>query len=388
MRPMKWSSFAVACVGWLALAAAPARGWSHQQHILMLRLTGARLLADPATPPPLAAFLRAHLSADDLTPAALERLAVTDVVGDDPNAVAHGLDRWVTVPDQVRRKPEGKAVLPPYGATEDSMHNLGAESFDHGDHLYHDDGTGKPDLAADVPNDVHDPRYHRGGFVPLRTQECYTNLVHAIRAGDAAAQLKWAGYLAHYVQDSTQPQHATVDTKSVAYLAGHVPGVPAAASRPANAALAEARLPKGINPHTDMEYTLFASAAEPLATYRKLYWAELRHGLAADVPLAAAHPVPPGPDGVFRLDLTVLSDSYDALPLVGHAAAAAYRTGTFDPAAFYGFAGPVDGTDTTVAKLMGDRNAAAVRQVERLYRSAWAKAAKQSGGNGPGRSAP
>ena len=354
----------------LALTAAPAMGWSHQQHILMVRLTAERLLADPTTPPPLAAFLRANLDPADLTPAALQRLAVTDVVGDDPNAAAHGLDRWVTVPDQVRRKPEGKAKIEPYGATEDSMHNLGAESFDGGDHLYHDDGSGKPDFARDVPFDVRDPRYRRGGFVPLRAQECYVNLVNAIKAGDGAGEVKWAGYLAHYVQDSTQPQHATVDTKSVAYLAGHVPGVPSAASRPANAGLAEARLPKGINPHTDMEYTLFASAAEPLATYRRAYWAELQ----SDLPNATVHPVPANAltDGVFRLDLMVLSDSYDALPLVGRAAAAAYRTGTFDPVAFYGHAGLVDGHESTVAQLMGDRNAAAVAQVGLLYRSAWA----------------
>ena len=204
----------MACALGIQLAAAPAFGWSHQQHILMVRLTAARLIADPTTPPPLAAFLRANLDPADLTPAALQRLAVTNVVGDDPNTVARGLDRWVTVPDQVRRKPEGKAKLEPFGATEDSMHNLGAESFDHGDHLYHDDGSGKPDFARDVPFDVHDPRYRRGGYVPLRAQECYVNLVNAIKTGDPAGQLKWAGYLAHYLQDSTQPQHATVDTKS------------------------------------------------------------------------------------------------------------------------------------------------------------------------------
>ncbi len=365
----------------LALSAAPALGWSHQQHILMTRLTCDRLIGDPATPAGLRAFLSANLPAADRTPAALERLAVTDVVGDAPNAFAHGLDRWTTVPDQVRRLPEGKVKLNLYGATEDSMHNLGAESFTAtGDHLYHDDGSGKPDLARDVPMDAADPRYRRGGYVPLRAQQCYDDLVKALGPGDApadpAAAVKWAGYLAHYVQDSTQPQHATVDTKSVTYLAGHVPGIPAAATRPANAGLAEARLPKGINPHTDMEYTLFASAAEPLATYRRAYWAELQSALATDAPLAQVHPVPPNAttDGVFHLDLTVLGDSYDALPLVGHAAAAAYRTGTFDPAAFYGHAGQVDGHDTTVAKLIGDRNAAAVREVGLLYRAAWADA--------------
>ena len=364
----------------LALAAAPAFGWSHQQHILMVRLTAARLLADPATPPGLVTFLKANLSADDLTPAACQRLALTDVVGDDPDAVARGLDRWVTVPDQVRRKPEGQAELDPYGATEDSMHNFGAEAFAAGDHRYHDDLSGKPaDLARDVPMDPHDPRFRRGGFVPLRTQECYANLVNAIKANDAAGTLKWAGYLAHYVQDSTQPQHATVDTKSITYLAGHVPGVPAAATRPSNEGLAAARLPTGMNPHTDMEYTLFAAAGGPRAPFRRQYWAELSAALAAapPPPLAAAVPLPPDlmAGGAFELDLAVLGDSYDALPLVGHAAAAAYRTGTLDVPAFYGFAGPVDGHDTTVVKLIADRNAAAVREVDLLYRAAWAGAA-------------
>jgi hypothetical protein len=364
---------AITTAGWLLFWgwSVPAFGWSHQQHILMVRLSAARLIADPATPPALAAFLKANLSADDLTPAALERLAVTDVVGDDPDGVAHGLDRWVTVPDQVRRKPEGQVKLQPYDAIEDVMHNLGAESFNHGDHLYHDDLSGKPDFVRDVPNDPHDPRYRRGGFVPLRAQECYANLVNAIKLGDVPGQLKWAGYLAHYLQDSTQPQHATVDTKSIAYLAGRVPGVPAAASRPANGAIAAGRLPKGMNPHTDMEYTLFASAAEPLGKWRRASWAELQSALAKPTPMANAHPLPAGADGVFQLDLMVLSDSYDALPLVGRAAAEAYRTGTFDPAAFYAHAGPVDGRETTVVQLMADRNAAAVRQVELLYRAAW-----------------
>ena len=228
-----------------------------------------------------------------------------------------------------------------------------------------------------MPPDPRDARYRRGGFLPLRTQECYANLVNAIKANDDAATLKWAGYLAHYVQDSTQPQHATVDTKSVSYLAGHVPGVPAAATRPGNDAVV--RLPKGMNPHTDMEYTLFAAADEPRATFRRQYWAELSAALATATPppLSEAHPVPTNAastDGVFHLDLAVLDDSYAGLPLVGHAAAAAYATGTLDVAAFYGHAGPANGRETTVVKLMADRNAAAVRQVEALYRAAWAEA--------------
>ena len=371
MRPLRHLPLVL-----LLLATPAARGWSHQQHILLTRLSAARLLADPATPPPLAAFLHAHLSTDDLTPAACQRLAVSDVVGDDPDTVAHGLDRWATVPDQVRRQPAGQAKLPPFDAVEDVMHNLGAESFNGTDHQYHDDGSGRPDFAKDVPFDAADARYRRGGFLPLRTQQCYVNLVNAIKAGDDAAQLKWAGYLAHYLQDSTQPHHATVDTKSVSYLAGRVPGVPAAASRPS--ALPLARLPKGVNPHTDMEYTLFASADEPRATFRRQYWAELDAALsaAAPPPLSVAHPVPPHAtvDGLFRLDLMVLNDSYDGLPLIGRAAAAGYRTGALDVTAFYGFAGTVDGRPTTVVGLMADRNAAAVRQVAVVFRSAWADA--------------
>ena len=76
---------------------------------------------------------------------------------------------------------------------------------------------------------MKDPRYQQAGMLPFRVEECYGKLVEQIRAGrlsDKPGQFprdehaaKWAGYLAHYVADNTQPQHATIDYKSQTYFA-------------------------------------------------------------------------------------------------------------------------------------------------------------------------
>ncbi len=66
-------------------------------------------------------------------------------------------------------------------------------------------------------------------MLPFRVVDCYQNLVAEIRGNrlnDAPGQYPkddhaahWAGFLAHYLEDNTQPQHATIDYKSSAYFA-------------------------------------------------------------------------------------------------------------------------------------------------------------------------
>src|SRR5207302_7397829 len=96
------------------------------------------------------------------------------------------------------------------------MHFLDVEQFmaDESKRTYADDLSHKPKLA-DFPRDVKDPRYQQAGMLPFRVEECYQNLVKCFREDrlvdtpggfprDEHAA-KWAGYLAHYVQDNTQP---------------------------------------------------------------------------------------------------------------------------------------------------------------------------------------
>src|SRR6185437_3081596 len=85
----------------------------------------------------------------------------------------------------------------------------------------------KPRLS-DFPRDMRDPRYLNGGMLPFRVKDCSDKLTELIRSGklneepgqfprDESA-VKWAGFLAHYAEDNTQPQHSTMDYKSATYF--------------------------------------------------------------------------------------------------------------------------------------------------------------------------
>src|SRR5581483_10101710 len=242
---------------------------------------------------------------------------------------------------------------------------------------YKDDLSGKPKLA-DIPHNLHDPRFKRAGFVPFRVEECYGKLAAAFGNGESVTNaddaLHWAGYLAHYVQDSTQPHHATMDFKSFTYLAGHVKEIPAVATQPGGSLIA-LHVGKNIDPHGDLEFQLFENADPPRQQFRKEYWKDLQ----ADINQLAAGEKPWGDHNAgsaasfdpFTWDLQILSDSYDYLPLIGRAAQAAYASGTFDPQAFFTYAGRAHGQNLAIVQLIALQNAKSVLDTERVWRLAW-----------------
>lgn len=50
-----------------------------------------------------------------------------------------------------------------------------------------------------------------GGLLPFAIQECYDELIEALRSGDAAAVLERAGYLTHFAADAAEPFRCTVN---------------------------------------------------------------------------------------------------------------------------------------------------------------------------------
>ncbi len=162
---------------------APVFGWAHQGHILLTRLACLRIIDDPAAPPGLRKFLRTNMPADE---ASCEKLAVEEYVGLHPDDFATGIDREATMPDQVKYLPEGKDPIAPFGASEGPMHYLDSEIFSPGDHLYKTDLSNKPDFLTVIPFDATDLRFKRAGFVPLRAQQSYDELVAALIARENA----------------------------------------------------------------------------------------------------------------------------------------------------------------------------------------------------------
>ena len=142
-----------------------------------------------------------------------------------------GLLYWSYVPDEHARRIPAIARSRPSGFHERLMHFIDLEYFQPQEKQrgYRHDLSGKPPIDL-VPREPSDPRYTRAGVLPLRIEHCYQELVEAIRpeqmhapttrhSSRKARATYWAGYLAHYVADNTQPHHATIDYKSQSYFA-------------------------------------------------------------------------------------------------------------------------------------------------------------------------
>jgi hypothetical protein len=85
-------------------------------------------------------------------------------------------------------------------------------------------------------------------------------------------------------------------------------------------------------------------------------------------------------DDPWLATLEVCLKSYDALPLIGRAAVAAYKpnadgvAGPFDADTFFHFRGKVDEKEMSVLEMKAWQMAWAVKRVERLWRRSWDQA--------------
>jgi hypothetical protein len=348
------------------LLACRANGWSSKEHVQLTRIAANRLIADPSTPAEMKAWLERN------TPGPRDMAGERDYLLHMRMSVVprnvDGLPYWSVIPDlMINIEPNVKVA--PYGVPERLLHYIDLEFFvpDETKRDYRHDLSGKPKLA-DIPRDLKDKRYERAGMLPFRTEECYRKLVESIRArklDDKPGQFprdehatRWAGYLAHYVADNTQPQHASIDYQSQTYFADR------------------RNAPKV---HFEMEYRLVDDEHADFMPTREMYWTAFEAALkSADDPVQI--------DDVWKGTCEVSLISYDALPLIGLAAMhAAKQAGTpdkpqgaaadkFDTEAFFRFKGTYRGREMTVAEMKAHQQAWAVKRIERLWRKAWDEA--------------
>ena len=339
--------------------AVPCFAWSTKEHLLLTRLAAEGLISDPNTPEAMKHWLRK--AAPDLrTMDAEKRFFLEARIGIYPRS-ADGLSLWAIVPDLnalTDRQDENTKTVEPFGVSERALHYIDLEYFfpDDAKRSYVDDLSHKPSVN-DLPRGMDDPRWKRAGMLPFRVEQCYKSLVEEIRRGrlvdtpgqyprDEHAQ-KWAGMLAHYVEDNTQPQHATADYKSQTYFKEKF---------------------RGPNVHGDMEFRLVDDEFNDYPQIREEFWNEFAQAIAD-------FQDPVESDDPWLATVEVSLASYDALPLIGHAAAAAYsRDGEkwkFDAATFYHFKGTCRGKEMTVLHLKTQQMAWAVKRVQRLWRQAW-----------------
>jgi hypothetical protein len=277
-----------------------------------------------------------------------------------------GMLYWSYMPDVHSLKDSRDSKVEPFGVHERLLHYIDLELFLSGQRVrgYRHDLSGKPQIE-DVPHDMTDPRYQQAGMLPLRIEYCYGKLVDAIKSNrlhapttqpqEGQTATYWAGYLAHYLADNTQPQHATLDYKSQAYFAN------------------KRRAP---NIHGEVEYRMLDDEKQDFPQLREEYWALFEAALnRTDDPVESTDP--------FRASLEVSFISYDALPLIGLAAMkAAGQGGTpedpqgdirgeFDTEAFMHFRGTYRGKEMSVMEMKALQTAWAVKRIQKTLRQAW-----------------
>jgi hypothetical protein len=350
----------------LASVPSSVHAWGTKEHLQLTRLAAERLIADPSTPADMKAWLK------DAAPGLMDMEGeknwfMNQRIGIVPRG-ADGIIFWAVMPDVtifLEGREEKKAA--PFGVPERLLHYIDLELFLPGDakREYRHDLSGKPKIG-DIPHDMKDKRFEQAGMLPFRVEDCYAKLVRQIRDGrltDKNGQggsrdehaAKWAGYLAHYLEDNTQPQHATIDYKSAAYFV-------------------EKR--KAPNVHAQVEYIMADDEFDDHLALRQEYWPLLAKALDE-----VQDPVQT--EDLFRATLEVSLASYDALPLIGQAAmAAAKQAGTpekptgpasdqFDTETFFRFRGSLRGKNTSVIEMKAYQQAWAVKRVMRLWRKAW-----------------
>lgn len=344
-----------ACIG---AFAAPALAWSGKEHILIVRCAVRELLDDPATPADMKQWLRQAQPA--LGTASDERqFLFSGRVGLRAKGV-EGLAYWAVWPDIAA---DNKAKVSPFDLPEAKLHFVDVELFmpDKADRGFAADLSHKPRLQ-DIPRDMKDPRWAHAGMLPFRVENCYQQMVAMLRQnrltpapGEAASDesaVKWAGMLAHYAADNAMPMHATVDYQAYSFFAG---------------------IEKKPKVHFDMEYVLVDGDTQSYPEIRDSLW----KAFAADLAATPAQAIKPD---VWTASLELSLASYDQLPLIGHAARAAYldadgKLKPFDAGAFANFR---EGAGKpTLLQMKARQWAIAVKWVEVLWLQAWQDAHPQ-----------
>lgn len=359
----------VSLVAVLALLSVvpSAEAWGFKEHIQLSRMAVGRLLDDPKTPPEMKTWLKT-LVPDPRTPEAEREWFLRAKIGEAPVGLSP-FEHFVILPD-LRSKTDKKEKVPPVNIPERMSHFLDMEIFvaSGKPRKYSDDLAGKAPPDA-IPDDPTDARFIQAGALPFAVERSYDELVKSIRDGRLAFDpakpneednaVRWAGFLAHYLQDNCQPLHATEDYKSASYF-------PNRRTAP--------------NVHAAMEYRMNDDAAQDYPELRAEFWDVFVRELATlKDPITTDDP--------WKATVEVSSLSYDALPLIGAAAvASAGAVDSTEKAAgkspelpinitkFFHFEGVVRRDKMTVLQLKARQQAWALLRTERLFKQAWAEA--------------
>jgi hypothetical protein len=266
------------------------------------------------------------------------------------------------MPDLEAAMDKQERILEAFGVSEQKLHFIDIEIFmqEESRRRYVDNLSGRPRIA-DFPRDIRDARYAKAGMLPFSVEHSFGQMVRSIRENRLDDEprryprdnhaARWAGYLAHYVEDNTQPHHATLDYQSRSYFKAPI---------------------KAPSVHGDIEYRLLDDELNDYPTLRQELWERFVAALDGNEPVTDADP--------WTSTLQVALISYEALPMIGRAAVTAYPNagpdgpGQWDAEKFFHYKDTYLGKEMTVMEMKAHQYAWAVKRLERIWRMAWDEA--------------
>jgi hypothetical protein len=333
-----------------------AQAWSRKGHLIITRSAVKLLLDDPKTPQALKVLLQEGLGRENKT-ANLEEFVIE---ADNLERLDPGLDLYSYRPDELVG---ARSSVPSFGNLEEKMHYLDTEVFnsDPARRKFSPDGNNKVRLS-DLPRNRNDARYHEYGLVTFRTEQCYQDLVQSLKTNYSNEQVfLWLGFLSHYLSDSFQPYHSTVDYRGFE--------CPCNQSRE-----------KKHDFHPNLEGTLFRDGSESGRQLRARFWQYFQEALSVRLEESKRN----SSSSRSRLDpylvtQKALLSGYDYLPMLCRAGAVALAREQFDAYAWFNYRESVEHREISVLQLKAERMALATVAVRDLILQAWNEAQKKKG---------
>ncbi len=369
-----------------------AGAWSTKEHIQITRIAAMQMIESADTPEGMKAWLKEAVP------------GITDMNGEKEFFMrgrtgayprgADGIPFWAVVPDMNTMTDKYNKKLEPLKIPEGPMHFFELEFYGSnppdktadtkpkatGKELLNTSPQSEASRPAQMPDVENKPklseisrdtsnvkRLNDGGALPWRAQEVYDKLVEQIKAdrlNDKLGQFPrdehaayYAGFLAHYLQDATQPHHGTWDYRSRAYFP---PGT------------------KAPNTHEIVEWRMADDDVADNMELREAFWPLFEK--------AVAETTDPATDGkdIWEQSILTVMYSYDSLPLIGEASVAAWdkdaktddtRTeGAIDINRFYNHRGTVHGREMSVLELKAHQQGIAIRRTKAAWLAAWNEA--------------
>ncbi len=326
----------------IVFSPSSALAWSGKGHVIITRMAVKLLVDDPSTPAELKAILIEGLGNKN-------KLNEFEAYINNTNNLRMfdaGLDSFSVRPDDLTAS---KSPIPAFGINEPLTHYLDTEFFnlDPARQNFLPDGSNKIN-PTDLPRNPKDKRYLEGGFITFRTEQSYKSLVESLKENYSNDQVfLWIGYLSHYIADSYQPFHSTIDYQ------GH--------QCPCNQ-----KREKKHNLHGDLEGLLFEDGSEAGKKNREKFLQYFNQTISRLSENKKQETIDP-----YLAVVDALLSGYDYLPMLCRAGEVALGKEKLDANLWFNYQEKIADKEISVLQVKAERMAQSAVKLRSLIIQAW-----------------